>query len=220
MKIFGREVRDKEGRMVDSPLQWLRKWWLGKKLRKGKVPHGRTLSSAEVADALRVGAPLNAIEGFGILSVKVWKSIFLSTHPEYWHHGYWDDRGVVSVEKITVAFRDRLVDSLQNSTTAPLDVFKYHAVGTGTTAEDNAQTALVTEVGSRVSGTQTEGGGANIYRSVATVTPGNTYAITEHGLFSAAAAGVMMDRSVFAAINVAATDSIQFTYDATFSAEA
>ncbi|OHD24870.1 MAG: hypothetical protein A2Y38_16175 [Spirochaetes bacterium GWB1_59_5] len=207
MRIFGKEVRDKYGRMVDSPLQWIKKWWLGRKLRNGKVPRGRTISPMEAADALAVGAPANAIEGFGILSARVIRGSGVT------------DLGVISVQKITVAFRDRLVDSLQNSTTAPLDVFKYHATGTGTTAEANTDTALVTEVGARVSGTQTESA-ANIYRSVATVTPGGTYAITEHGLLSAAAAGVLMDRSVFAAINITAADSIQFTYDATFNAEA
>jgi hypothetical protein len=45
-------------------------------------------------------------------------------------------------------------------------------------------------------------------------------AITEHGLFSQtrAGGGTLMDRSKFAAINVVATDSIQFTYELTLTA--
>jgi hypothetical protein len=42
-------------------------------------------------------------------------------------------------------------------------------------------------------------------------------AVTEHGIFSTATSGtgVMLDRSVFAAINLANTESIQSTYQLT-----
>ena len=209
MRLFGKEIRDKNGRAIDGPITWIKRWWLGRQLRKGKVPRGRVLSSEEVRAALHDG--YNGVMGeiWGVLSIKVFRG----------GTGKWEDIGVVSVQKITTAFVTYLVDAMQNSTTSPVDIFKYHGVGTGTTAEANSQTALVTEVGSRATGSATETS-ALVYKSVGTVTPGNTYAITEHGIFSASASGTLMDRSVFSAINVVAADSIQFTYEATFNAEA
>lgn len=201
--------RDKDGRIKDGWLQRFRSWNLGRKIRKGKLPRGRTVSSAEAVEAINGTLQGHMTEIWGLLSAKV-------ITPE----GKVTDHGVISTKKVTTAFRNYIVDSLQNSTTSPLDAFSYHGCGTGTTAEDNTQTALVTEVGSRVDGTQTEGATADIYRTVATITPGGSYAITEHGVFSASSGGTMMDRSVFSAINVTASDSIEFTYECTFNAEA
>ena len=73
----------------------------------------------------------------------------------------------------------------------------------------------------RPTGSQTEGASANIYRSVGTLSPdsGGTIAITEHGLFSAPSSTTLWDRSLFSAVNVvAASDSLQATYDCTFPA--
>lgn len=207
MKLFGKEIRDKQGRMIDGLWTRIRKWWLGRQLRAGKLPRGRT--SREIIEAIESGYRGLFGEIWGVLSCRV-------IHVD----GTYEDHGVISIRKVTTAFRDRIVDCLQNSTTSPLDVFKYHACGTGTSAEANTETALVTEVGSRVAGTQVEGASANIYKSVATITPGGSYAITEHGILSASTSGILMDRSLFTAINVGATDSIQFTYECTFNAEA
>jgi hypothetical protein len=90
----------------------------------------------------------------------------------------------------------------------------YHASGTGTNAEAAGDTALQTEVASRQAGTQSEPA-ANQYRTVATITYAASFAITEHGLFSASSNGTVLDRSVFAAINVVNGDGIQFTYTLT-----
>lgn len=122
--------------------------------------------------------------------------------------------GLVSTKVVTDAGVIYLRGIL-DGTNATGSVFKYHATGTGTTAESATQTALVTEVSSRVIGTQGAGGASNVYRTIGTVTYGGTFAITEHGVFSAASAGTLLDRSVFAAINVISGDSIQFTYDLT-----
>ncbi len=128
--------------------------------------------------------------------------------------------GLVSCRLVTTAFAAYLVDSLQNSTTTPMDLFKYHAVGTGTTAEANTQTALVTEIMSRVVGTQIEGASVNIYKSVATVVFDNTYSVSEHGFFTAATVGTMMDRSLLTpADDVQNLDEIEYTYQLTVSAE-
>jgi hypothetical protein len=124
-----------------------------------------------------------------------------------------EDRGLMSTKMVTDAGVAFLVDALQG--TVEPEVLRFHGSGTGTTAESAAQTALVTEVESRVSGTLAEGASANIFRTVATIPYTATRAITEHAIFSASTVGTMLDRSVFTAINVINGDSIQFTYELT-----
>lgn len=135
------------------------------------------------------------------------------------------DYGLVSRRVVTTAGMNWLVSSFNN--TVEPETMKYHGVGTGTTAEASADTALVTESttalnpdNTRATGSTTTGGSSNIYRTVGTVTFDASAAITEHGIFNQAATGggTLLDRSVFSAINVASGDSIQFTYDLTFAA--
>lgn len=131
---------------------------------------------------------------------------------------------VLSTQKVldkvvTNAFVNDIVDVLQGIA-GPLGTignYKYHASGTGIGNEAAADTALGTEVGARVIGTQIEGTSANIYRSVATVSYTSANAITEHGLFNASVAGTLMDRTKFAAVNVINGDSIEFVFEITFS---
>jgi len=139
--------------------------------------------------------------------------------------GGWIDYGVVSTRVVTDAGVAFLVDAWQNS--VELENMKYHGVGTGTAAEDAADTALQTESttiinpnSTRATGSLTEGATPNVFRSVATVVFDGAGAITEHGLFSQAATGggTLWDRSVFSPINVVSADGIQFTYDVTFTA--
>ena len=126
-----------------------------------------------------------------------------------------DDRPLVSRHVVTTAGVDWIKTSWLNTT--ELEVLLYHASGTGTTAESAAQTALVTETGTRVAGTASSNG-TGIVRIVATISYSGTLAITEHGIFSQlSAGGTMWDRSLFTAVNVINGDSIQFTYDVTFS---
>lgn len=132
--------------------------------------------------------------------------------------------GLASLRVVTTAGVGYIVDAFQNTT--ELENMKFHGYGTGTTAEAAGDTALVTELttqyatdSTRPTGTTTEGASANIYRTVATLSPdsGGTIAVTEHGVFSASSAGVLLDRSVFSAVNlVAGSDSLQTTYDLTF----
>lgn len=134
------------------------------------------------------------------------------------------DLGIASLRFVTnngVAF---IVDAFQNTT--ELENMKFHGFGTGATAENVADSALVTELTTqyvgdvRPTGTTAEFA-ANIYQTVATLSPdsGGTIAITEHGVFSANAAGVLLDRSVFSAVNiVAGSDSLQADYRLTFTA--
>lgn len=128
-----------------------------------------------------------------------------------------EDLGILSTKVITDAFVQYVVDELQAST-GGISQFKYHAAGIGGVAENQTQTALSSEVGTRAIGTQGEGATANVYRTVGVVGFSASLAIVEHGLFRAASGGVMADRSVFAAINVVSGDSIEFTYDLTLPA--
>lgn len=118
--------------------------------------------------------------------------------------------GLVTTAGVTLMAQD------YTNTDATLKLANYHSTGTGTTAAAIGDTALVTPSGSRVAGTQNNT--ANVYRSVATVSYSSTLAITEWGLFTASTSGTLWDRRVFAAVNVANGDSINFTYELTISA--
>lgn len=136
------------------------------------------------------------------------------------------DLGLISMRVVTTVGVEYIVDAFQN--TVELENMKYHGFGTGGAAEAVGNTALTTELttqynpdSTRPTGTTIEGGSGNIYRTVATLTPdtGGTIAVTEHGIFSATSAGVLLDRSLFSAVNlVAGADSLQVTYDLTFAA--
>jgi len=125
--------------------------------------------------------------------------------------------GLICTKVVTDAGVAYLVDGLQANTT-DVALFKFHASGTGAVAENVTDVGLGTESGSRVSGSQTEGASANIYKTVATVPYTATLAITEHGIFSATTGVTLLDSSVFTAINVINGDSIEFTYELTLPA--
>ena len=127
-----------------------------------------------------------------------------------------EERGVVGRRCVTTAFTNYLVTVFSNSTTAPLDTFKYHAPGSGTTAEATGDTSMYTAVGARGTGTNTAA--TNVFTSVCTVTFTAAASITEHGLFNAATGVTLMDRTSFAAVSVASGDSIGFTYQLTATA--
>lgn len=127
-----------------------------------------------------------------------------------------EDIGIVSRRCVTTAFTTYLSSSFVNSTTSPLDLFKFHAPGSGTGAESTNDTALGTAVGNRGTGTNTSA--ANVFTSVSTIAFTAAAAITEHGVFNSASGGTLLDRSSFAAVNVASGDSIGFTYQLTSTA--
>lgn len=138
-----------------------------------------------------------------------------------------EDHGLVSVRVVTNAGVGFIVDAFQNI--VELEIMKYHGIGTGGTAEAAGDTALVTELtteynpnSTRATGTTTEAA-ANIYQTVATNTlDSGTPAITEHGVFSQAATGggVLLDRSLFSAINLVGAngDALQSDYRLTLTA--
>jgi len=86
------------------------------------------------------------------------------------------------------------------------------AIGTGTTAEAETQTALVTEVGTRVADA-TGAGSGDTATFQSTFAAGNgTATIGEYGLFTASTAGTMIVRHLEASpFAKAAGDSLDLT---------
>jgi len=92
----------------------------------------------------------------------------------------------------------------------------FIALGTGTTGAVAGDTALETEIGTRVAGTISSS--TNIWTNQATFGPGvSTGAITEAGIFSASSGGTMLARQTFAVQNKLAGDTIVFTWNVTLS---
>jgi hypothetical protein len=139
--------------------------------------------------------------------------------------GTWVDYGVLSRRVITTAGVTFLRDDFNNNA-QDITTMNFHGCGTGGTAEAVGDTALVTESttvlnpdSTRATGTRSTPA-ANQFQTVGTLTFDGIAAVTEHGIFSQAATGggTLWDRSLFAAINVASGDSIQFTYVLTLTA--
>ena len=125
--------------------------------------------------------------------------------------------GCVGHKVITTAFAEFVVDQLISESSVFGD-FKYHEIGTGTTAENKTDTALETYVEARTAGTQVEDS-SMVYKSVASISITDTRAITEHGIFNHAThgSGTLMDRTVFAAVNLVSGDVFEATYKLTVS---
>lgn len=140
------------------------------------------------------------------------------------------DLGLASLRVVTTVGVNFIVDAFQNI--KEVEDMKFHGLGTGAGAEAVGDTILNAELTTaynnggdlRATGTLTEGASANIYRTVATNTVDAAVAVTEHGIFSQAATGaasgtnVLLDRSLFAAVNLAIGDQLQSTYDLTIAA--
>lgn len=93
---------------------------------------------------------------------------------------------------------------------------RYLALGTGTNAASASDTALQTELSTRVAGALTNS--TNVWQNQVTFGAGvDTGAITEAGIFSAPSVGTMFARQVFAVVNKASGDSLQLTWQVTFS---
>ncbi|MBU0568866.1 hypothetical protein KKC52_12595 [bacterium] len=102
---------------------------------------------------------------------------------------------------------------MAENNTATLYLMKYMAIGTGTTPPDEIQTALVNEVGVRITGVKSASG--SVYQVVATFptnNPTTEVAITELGLFNQlGAGGTMLNRLKFGVITKGTADQIEFT---------
>lgn len=126
-------------------------------------------------------------------------------------HDSWGPNLVVTVGK------NHIADQMSDQGEAAMS---HMAIGTGTTPAAAGDTALETELDRNAldSTTQGSGGDANKVTYVATWPAGDgTGAITEAGIFNAAAAGTMLCRRVFDVKNKGATDSLSITWELTFS---
>ena len=93
----------------------------------------------------------------------------------------------------------------------------HMAVGTGSTAAAAGNTALETQLGSRVALTSTTVT-SNSIAYVASFGAGvATGALTEAGIFNASTSGTMLCRTVFAVINKGAADTMTITWTITIS---
>lgn len=193
------------GLPAETPLRFkLRTWWLELMLR--------------LRIAL-VGLWRGLTQGLGVLGVgRLYASVIR-------RDGTIEHLGLLSTKLVTDNGVAYIVDDWDAGATEIANL-NYHGCGTGTNAEAQGDSALQTESttilnpdSTRATGTKSQPA-ANQIRSVGTVTFDGSGAITEHGILSQAATGggVLWDRSVFSAINVANGDSIQFTYTCTLSA--
>ena len=99
-----------------------------------------------------------------------------------------------------------------------LDAMTHMAVGSGTTAAAGGDTALETQISSRVTLTSTTVT-ANAIEYVAAFGAGvSTGAITEAGIFNAGSSGTMLCRTVFAVVNKDSADTLQITWLITINA--
>lgn len=130
---------------------------------------------------------------------------------------YTEERRVVKDRVVTDDFCEDIVDNLIAEVAAFGD-YKFHDSGTGVGAEAAGDAGLGTPCGEgRDTGSQEEGATTKTYKSIATHTYAGGFAITEHGIFNIAVAGILMDRTVFGAINVIATNQIEFTFTIAFA---
>ena len=191
-----------------------RRRWVKYEIEHGRRPRGRTGPISR----LEFDGPISAGDGVMGGFVATMHTRTLVQHFDKDGNEIVADRREILNKKFTTAARDAVVDAFTGAFT--LSNFNYHDAGTGTTAEANSQTALVTPWGgARVSGTQSQPT-ADVYQTVATISFNNTFAITEHGVFSASTVGTLLDRTLFTAINVVSGDSITFTFQLTIAAEA
>lgn len=139
--------------------------------------------------------------------------------------GMWVDYGIVGRKVVTTAAAELICDAFQG--TAMPDWY-YHGLGSGSTAENVTDTALEVEFtteyladSTRAAGTQTEQAASpQVYESVATNTVDAVAIAREHGILNwqDSSGGSLLDRTVFAEINLSASDAIQSTYRLTVQA--
>lgn len=133
------------------------------------------------------------------------------------------DLGLMGLNIVTTTGVGYIGDAFRN--TVEPEAMKYHGIGTGATAEVIGNTALQTEATTQYNPDNTRAtgslaGSTNVFTTVATNTVDATYSPTEWGLLSQAATGggVMLDRVTFTAVGLANGDSLQTTFNLTFTA--
>ena len=172
--------------------------------------------------SLKVGTGVRIAHALGVCSIHGKLSAILCQRvgDSAWNGGGMIDLGLLGKRVVTDAGVGALVNDWDDDSD-DITIFNFHDSGTSATAENQTDTNLIAEAGpaTRATGTKSQPS-ANIIRSVGTIAYTGTLAIVEHGLFSTAnrATDLLWDRTVFSVINVVSGDSIQFTYECTFTA--
>lgn len=111
------------------------------------------------------------------------------------------------------------IDFLANSfgTGTRLAQMTYIAVGTGTDAAANSDTALKAEIKRKTAIVSYPTGSGVVTVSAAFAAGEATGALTEAGILNAATGGTLFDRIVFPVINKGASDTVNFTFEITLS---
>jgi hypothetical protein len=131
---------------------------------------------------------------------------------------------VAGFKMVTTVGAGFIIDAFQN--VVELEAMNFHGFGTGAGAEAVGNTTLSTELttqylvdNTRLTGTPTELSQL-VFRTVGTIDPDADVALTEHGVFSAATGGVLLDKTLFTVVNLvgATGDALQATYDFTVTA--
>lgn len=111
---------------------------------------------------------------------------------------------------------DAICNSLAVSTSRPM-VFKYIAVGTGTTEAESTQTELANEL-TRKSASYTHVPGTSYFTLSTTFNAGEaTGAITEAGVCNSTTTGIFLDRVAFPVVNKEADDVYTVTFKITLT---
>jgi len=130
-----------------------------------------------------------------------------------------DERTVKNV--ITLSGKGAVSGLILSDITASYAAFDAVAIGIGTTAATNTQTALSTEYAKvACTGTQAQVTSTrDTAQLVASFAFTGAAAIVEAGVFNmtATATGVMLARQVFAALNATSGDTLAVTYKVTFA---
>ncbi len=199
-------------------------------LHCGGVVHVHTLTQARkfIVDWKPVIASFPVLKDFPDLSqgwdylVNILMGPQGTLDPEMW--GYINryrevvgKRQRIKDRMMTTAFVDFIVDQLQTETSVFGD-FKFHDSGTDATAEAITDTGCIaTTAETRSTGTQTETD-HDTYKSVATDTYAGSFVLREHCLLNVVTGGTAMDRTVFGAITVVATNQVEYTFEGSFTA--
>jgi len=133
------------------------------------------------------------------------------------------DLGLMGLNIVTTSGVGYIGDAFRG--TVEPESMKFHGLGTGATAEVIGNTALQTEATTQYNPDNTRAtgslaGSTNVFTTVGTNTVDASYSPTEWGLLSQAATGggVMLDRVTFSAVALASGDSLQTTFNLTFTA--
>jgi hypothetical protein len=119
---------------------------------------------------------------------------------------------------ICTAGKEALANYLASAAaSATQNPFRYIAIGTGSTAETAADTALAVET-ARTAGTASFTAGSAVYTVYATFAAGTgTGAIVEYGLFNTSSAGTLFSRDTEAVVNKGVADTLTVVTQLTLS---